>query len=98
MLLVRHRPVDIEFCHLSAGAVLWPRRAETDFAGIVPDGIFQCFSQISRCFRLSPPCPQADDGENVPTSRAVPQAEGWLVRENGPQPGWEILPVSKCRL
>ena len=27
----------------------------------------------------------------VPTSRAVPQAEGWPVSENGPLPGCEIF-------
>ena len=34
----------------------------------------------------------------VPTSRAVPQAEGCPVSENGPLPGSEILPVSRCTL
>ena len=34
----------------------------------------------------------------VPTSRAVPQAEGWPVREKGPLPGSEILPVSRWTL
>ena len=36
--------------------------------------------------------------ENVPTSRAVPQAEGWPVSENGLLPGSEIFPVSRWRL
>lgn len=36
--------------------------------------------------------------EKVPTSRAVPHADGCPVRENGLLPGSEILPVSKCRL
>ena len=31
----------------------------------------------------------------VPTSRAVPQAEGWPVSENGLFPGSEIFPVSR---
>ena len=34
----------------------------------------------------------------VPTSRAVPQAEGWPVSENGLLPGSLILPVSRCTL
>ena len=36
--------------------------------------------------------------EKVPTSRAVPQAEGWPVSENGLLPGSEILPVSRWML
>ena len=35
---------------------------------------------------------------NVPTSRQVPQALGWPVSENGLLPGFETLPVSRCRL
>jgi len=34
----------------------------------------------------------------VPTSRAVPQAEGCPVSENGLLPGVEILPVSRWML
>ena len=34
----------------------------------------------------------------VPTSRAVPQAEGCPVSENGLLPGSEIFPVRRCRL
>jgi hypothetical protein len=34
----------------------------------------------------------------VPTSRAVPQAEGWPVSENGLLPGVEILPVNRWML
>ena len=34
----------------------------------------------------------------VPTSRAVPQADGWPVRENGLLPGAAIFPVKKWRL
>ena len=36
--------------------------------------------------------------EKVPTSRAVPQAEGWPVSENGLLPGVEIFPVSRWML
>ena len=31
----------------------------------------------------------------VPTSRAVPQAEGWPVSENAPLPGFACFPVSR---
>ena len=34
---------------------------------------------------------------SVPTSRAVPHADGWPVIENGLLPGLEILPVTRCR-
>ncbi|MEY9393145.1 hypothetical protein ABIF93_011466 [Bradyrhizobium japonicum] len=36
--------------------------------------------------------------EKVPTSRAVPQAEGWPVSENGLLPGEEIFPVRRWML
>ena len=31
----------------------------------------------------------------VPTSRAVPQADGWPVSENAPLPGLACFPVSR---
>ncbi len=36
--------------------------------------------------------------EKVPTSRAVPQADGWPVSEKAPAPGRACLPVSRCTM
>ncbi|MNC84952.1 hypothetical protein D3C83_05210 [compost metagenome] len=67
-------------------------------SGIVPGGSFQVCSAIARCFGFTTSMSAGSRWANVPTSRAVPQAEGWPVRENGLLPGVEILPVSRCRL
>ena len=55
-------------------------------------------SASARCFGLVTSMSAGSRCENVPTSRAVPHAEGWPVNENGLLPGVEILPVSRCRL
>ena len=34
----------------------------------------------------------------VPTSRAVPHADGWPVSENGELPGSEIFPVKQMEI
>jgi hypothetical protein len=38
-----------------------------------------------------PACPPAGGGQKVPTSRAVPQAEGCPVSENAPLPGMGVF-------
>ncbi|MCY1435659.1 hypothetical protein D9M71_517630 [compost metagenome] len=65
---------------------------------MVPAGSFQIFSAVSRCFGLVTTMSAGRRWEKVPTSRAVPQADGWPVSEKGLLPGSLILPVSRCRL
>ena len=55
-------------------------------------------SASSRCLGLVTTMSAGSRCENVPTSRAVPQAEGWPVSENGLLPGVAILPVSRWML
>src|SRR6188508_2880747 len=71
---------------------------EPGLSTMVPAGSFQVFSAVSRCFGLVTTMSAGSRCENVPTSRAVPHAEGWPVSENGLLPGVEILPVRRCRL
>ncbi len=65
---------------------------------MVPSGSFQMRSAMSRCALFATSMSAGKRCENVPTSRAVPQAEGWPVSENGLLPGSEIFPVKRCRL
>ena len=65
---------------------------------MVPAGSFQIFSAASRCAGFITTMSAGRRCAKVPTSRAVPQAEGWPVSENGPLPGSEILPISRCTL
>ncbi|MOA67993.1 hypothetical protein D3C78_1954080 [compost metagenome] len=65
---------------------------------MVPGGSFQIFSAIWRCFGLATSMSAGRRWEKVPTSRAVPQADGWPVSENGLLPGSLILPVSRWML
>ena len=65
---------------------------------MVPGGSFQISSACLRCSGLVTTRSAGSRCEKVPTSRAVPQAEGWPVSENGLLPGSLILPVSRCRL
>jgi hypothetical protein len=59
---------------------------------------FPDFSVASRCFGLKITMSAGRRWAKVPTSRAVPQAEGWPVSEKGLLPGSEILPTSRCTL
>ena len=59
-------------------------------------GSFQAFSANSRCLGFITTMSAGRRWAKVPTSRAVPQAEGCPVREKGPLPGSEILPTSRC--
>ena len=68
------------------------------FGGIVPSGSFQTFSANARCFGFITTMSAGRRCAKVPTSRAVPQAEGWPVSENGLLPGSEILPVNRWML
>jgi hypothetical protein len=65
---------------------------------MVPSGSFQMCSAMSRCSLLVTTMSAGRRCEKVPTSRAVPQAEGWPVSENGLLPGSEIFPVSRWML
>ena len=67
-------------------------------SGIVPAGSCQIASVFARCSGLVTTMSAGSRCENVPTSRAVPQADGWPVSEKGLLPGVAILPVSRCRL
>src|SRR6476660_3354151 len=67
-------------------------------SAMVPGGRFQIVSVFSRCAGLVTTMSAGSRCENVPTSRAVPHADGWPVSENGLLPGVEILPVSRCWL
>src|SRR6266536_1241365 len=51
------------------------------------DGTRQRCSACARCSALSTCMSAGRRWENVPTSRAVPQADGWPVSENAPLPG-----------
>jgi hypothetical protein len=68
------------------------------FSGIVPSGIFQISSACLRCSGLVTTVSAGRRCEKVPTSRAVPQAEGWPVSENGELPGSAIFPVRRWML
>ena len=65
---------------------------------MVPAGSFHTFSASARWAGLATTMSAGRRCAKVPTSRAVPQAEGWPVSENGPFPGSEIFPVSRCTL
>ncbi len=65
---------------------------------MVPGGSFQISSACLRCSGLVTTMSAGRRCANVPTSRAVPQAEGWPVSENGELPGSEIFPVRRWRL
>ena len=65
---------------------------------MVPAGSFQIFSAVSRCFGFVTTMSAGRRCEKVPTSRAVPHADGCPVSENGLLPGVAILPVRRCRL
>ncbi|MCY1236832.1 hypothetical protein D9M72_495050 [compost metagenome] len=65
---------------------------------MVPAGSFQMRSASSRCLGLVTTMSAGSRCEKVPTSRAVPHADGCPVSENGLLPGVAILPVSRCRL
>lgn len=71
---------------------------EADLLWMVPAGTFQIFSAVSRCFGLVTTRSAGSRWEKVPTSRAVPQAEGWPVSEKGLLPGSLIFPVSRWML
>ena len=58
-------------------------------------GSFQSFSEWARCSGLSTTMSAGSRWEKVPTSRAVPQADGWPVSEKAPLPGFACLPVSR---
>ncbi|MNT89486.1 hypothetical protein D3C72_2302200 [compost metagenome] len=68
------------------------------FSGTVPSGRPQISSARARCSGLVTTKSAGRRCENVPTSRAVPQADGWPVSENGLLPGVAILPVSRWML
>jgi hypothetical protein len=63
--------------------------------GIVPSGSFQMVSAVLRCSGFVTTMSAGRRCEKVPTSRAVPQADGCPVSENGLLPGVAILPSSK---
>ena len=65
---------------------------------MVPAGTFQIFSAVARCLGLATSMSAGRRWEKVPTSRAVPQAEGWPVSEKGLLPGSLIFPVSRWML
>ncbi|MNI47679.1 hypothetical protein D3C73_1022100 [compost metagenome] len=67
-------------------------------SGMVPSGSCQISSAWARCLGLVTTRSAGNRCENVPTSRAVPQADGWPVNENGLLPGVEILPVNRWML
>src|SRR5688572_33418455 len=69
---------------------------EPGFSTIVPAGSFQIFSASARCLGLVTTMSAGRRWANVPTSRAVPHAEGCPVSENGELPGVEIGRAS-CR-
>jgi len=58
-------------------------------------GSFQISSLLARCFGLATTMSAGRRWEKVPTSRAVPQAEGWPVSENAPLPGLACLPIKR---
>ena len=68
------------------------------FSWMVPAGTFQIFSAVARCLGLATSMSAGRRWEKVPTSRAVPQAEGWPVSEKGLLPGSLIFPVSRWML
>src|SRR4029079_12658774 len=70
----------------------------TRVATMVPSGSFQIRSASARCLGLVTTMSAGRRCENVPTSRAVPHADGCPVSEKGLLPGVEILPVRRCRL
>ena len=63
-----------------------------------PSGRSQTASVKRRCCSLATSRSAGRRWQNVPTSRAVPQAVGWPVSEKGPQPGRTILPESRWML
>mgnify|MGYP006922356622 CR=1 FL=1 len=63
--------------------------------GSRPCGNFQISSACARCSGLVTTMSAGRRCANVPTSRAVPQADGCPVSENGLLPGSEIFPVSR---
>ncbi len=65
---------------------------------MVPRGTCQMSSVIARCSGLLTTMSAGRRWLKVPTSRAVPQADGWPVSENGLLPGVEIFPVSRWML
>ena len=65
---------------------------------MVPSGSFQIFSANALCSGFMTTRSAGSRCAKVPTSRAVPQAEGWPVSENGLLPGSAIFPVSRCTL
>jgi hypothetical protein len=81
----------------------WPLRScRTILTAWVPTlglrvlaGRFQSFSHLSRCPLLNTTMSEGSRCAKVPTSRAVPQAEGCPVREKAPEPGVEIFPPSR---
>ena len=60
-----------------------------------PAGRFQIFSANWRCFSLVTTPPPGSAWQSVPTSRTVPQAEGWPVRLVGASPGLPKWPESR---
>jgi hypothetical protein len=81
----------------------WPlRRLRTISTAWVPTlgfsvlaGSFQRPSHLSRCALLATTMSEGSRWAKVPTSRAVPHAEGWPVSEKAPEPGVDILPPSR---
>ena len=66
--------------------------------GIVPSGSCQVFSANLQCASFATTRSAGRRCVKVPTSRAVPQADGWPVSENGLLPGSAILPISRWML
>ena len=65
---------------------------------MVPCGIFQISSACLRCSGLVTTMSAGRRWLKVPTSRAVPHADGCPVSENGLLPGVAIFPVSRWML
>ena len=64
------------------------------FGEILSTGTFQILAASSRSFAFVT-SPWGSLCVRVPTSRTVPQALGWPVREKGLLPGLAILPTSR---
>ena len=62
---------------------------------IVSAGSFQISSERARWAAFATTMSAGSRWQKVPTSRAVPQAEGWPVSEKAPEPGFACLPVSR---
>ena len=95
-VVVAHDPVGVELAVLEHPVLL--DGVVADLVRQQPCGSFQSSSACLRCSGLVTSMSAGSRWAKVPTSRAVPQAEGWPVSENGLLPGSEIFPVSRWML